>query len=251
MSNKQSNTQSVKVVVNNKIHCCDDKKKKRKPRKKQQPQEQPIDEFPVLNTPINSRYPQAGIAPMAVRNSVYIPSAMQITPEGISQPVPEYFNRHYTNLVRTMEDFKSSMMNEIQDVRNLVSIQPPTAQPPMTPNEPPPEINNNYDSPVKQKKVFYENLSKNNEDDENVPFEEKPFVAQSPKQDKLYNQYKKLYDDRDKMIMKNDKQGKDDIEEEIKSFAESIGVSLTYDGGRKRGAHQLRRYILDKINSIT
>lgn len=122
-SNKQ--TQSVKVVVNNKIACCDDKKKKRKPKKKQQPQEQqPLDEFPVLNTPANSHYPIAGISPIAVRNQVYIPSAMQISPEGATQPIPAYFDRHYTNLVRTMEDFKTSMMNEMQDVRNLVSIQP-------------------------------------------------------------------------------------------------------------------------------
>lgn len=127
MSNKQSNkqTQSVKVTVNNKITCCDDKKKRRKPKKKQQaPQEQPVDGFPVLDTQANVKYPFGGIAPMAVRNTVYLPNTAQITPEGMQYPVPSYFDRQYTNLTRTMEDFRNTMMNELQDVRNLVNVNP-------------------------------------------------------------------------------------------------------------------------------
>ena len=126
-SNKQ--TQSVKVIVNNNMKsCCEDKKKKQKPkRKQQQPEqpEQPIDEFPAMNTLANSRYPQGGIAPMAVRNTVYIPNTAQITPEGMQYPIPSYFDRQYTNLTRTMEDFRDSMMKEIDDVRQTISIKPP------------------------------------------------------------------------------------------------------------------------------
>ena len=125
-SNKQ--TQSVKVIVNNNMKsCCEDKKKKQKPkRKQQQPEqpEQPIDEFPAMNTLANSRYPQGGIAPMAVRNTVYIPNAAQITPEGMQYPIPSYFDRQYTNLTRTMEDFRDSMMKEIDDVRQTMANQP-------------------------------------------------------------------------------------------------------------------------------
>ena len=137
MSNKQSNkqTQSVKVVVNNKLSCNPCEKKKKKPKRKQQqpgqpereasPLAQPINEFPALNTELNSRYPQGGIAPMAVRNTVYIPNAAQITPEGMQYPIPSYFDRQYTNLTRTMEDFRDSMMKEIADVRQTISIRPP------------------------------------------------------------------------------------------------------------------------------
>lgn len=272
MSNKQSNNQSVKGVVNNKINCCDDKKKKRKPRKKQQPQEQqPVDEFPVLNTQINSRYPQGGISHMAVRNTVYIPNAMQITPEGIQQNVPEYFNRHYTNLVRTMEDFRTSMMNEMQDVKNLVSIQPPNNSmatqtvndmgsqtvndintEPYYKEEPNSASFSQSSSPVKSLINTFENFNINdNPEDEYVPFEEKPFVAKSPKQNNLYKEFERLYKDRDDMIQKRIEQGKKDIEEQIKRFAESIGVSLTSETGRRRSVQQLRKHIEDKINSIT
>ena len=229
-SNKQ--TQSVKVVVNNKIssNCCDDKKKKRKPKKKQQPQQeqQPLDEFPVLNTPANSHYPIAGIAPMAVRNQVYIPSAMQISPEGATQPIPAYFDRHYTNLTRTMEDFRNDMMNEIQDVKNLMYAEPyneqpieteqyinqqqPVATPIMTSSKQQNTIDeqSKLSSPVQNLINTFErnrferiqNTKENNYKEEEdipleedyIPQEEEPFVLKSPEQEGLFSKLDKLYD---------------------------------------------------------
>jgi hypothetical protein len=122
-SNKQ--TQNVKVTVNNRIDskCCDDKKKKRRKPRKPSPPPEEINEFPVLNTPMrNSATPN--ISALPVRNTVYIPPAVQISPEGMAPPVPEYFRTYYTNMTQTMEDMRRSMMSEIDDVRRLIPIYP-------------------------------------------------------------------------------------------------------------------------------
>jgi hypothetical protein len=134
MPTKQSNkqTQNVKVTVNNHISskCCDeDKKKKRKPRKQQPPPSPPdeMDDFPVLNTP--ARNPAvSGISALPVRNTVYMPSTVQISTEGAQPPIPAYFDRPYTNLVRTIEDMRNSLMSEIQDVRGLIATPEMMAQ---------------------------------------------------------------------------------------------------------------------------
>lgn len=129
-SNKQ--TQNVNVVVNNKM-CCDKPKPKKRRAKPKPPPQEPIDEFPVLNTPAN---PRPSIHPVPVRNTVYMPSTVQISPEGMTPPIPAYFERPYTNLVRTMEDFHNNIMNEISDVRSLVAPIPitnDTSTDPITP----------------------------------------------------------------------------------------------------------------------
>lgn len=120
MSNKQSNkqTQNVKVIVNNKMPCCDKPKpKKRKQQRKPPQEEEPMDEFPPLYTP-PARNGLMNMAPMANRNSVYIPPTIQIS--NTSQPVPAYFDKFYTNMTRTMEDIASMIRKEQQDVKYLI-----------------------------------------------------------------------------------------------------------------------------------
>jgi len=105
--------------------CCD-KPKPKKRRAKPKPQQEPIlDEFPVLNTPALTR-PNYGPMAMPIRNTVYMPPTVQISPEGMTPPIPNYFDRPYTNLVRTMEDFQNNIMNEMNDVKSLVSSRPMT-----------------------------------------------------------------------------------------------------------------------------
>jgi hypothetical protein len=266
MASKQSNkqTQSVKVTVNNKINCCDDKKKKRKPKRKQQaPQEQPVDEFPVLDTQVNARYPQMGIAPMAVRNTVYIPNSSQISPEGMQYPIPSYFDRQYTNLTRTMEDFRDSMMKEIDDVRQTISIRPP----PMTDDtqrdfpqsslntqtnlmfqerEAPPQ--QSIVSPVKSMINRFESLGNNDDEEMLNTVEEEEFVSKSPEQSQLYKEYKRLYDIRDETDA-TDTEGKKNIDNNIREFAQSLGVNIYNENGRLRSVPQLRNDIKNKIKS--
>lgn len=131
MPTKQSNkqTQNVKVNVINKIDskCCDDKKKKSKPKRRREPQpppeEPPLDEFPVLNTPArNTAMPN--ISALPVRNTVYIPNSVQISPEGVAPPVPAYFEKYYTNMTRTMEDMRQSLLSELEDVKQLIPVRP-------------------------------------------------------------------------------------------------------------------------------
>lgn len=117
--------QSLTVVVNNNIKNNVEKPKRKRPKKKpelSQGGQAPIDplteEFPVLNTPADSR---PSIHPVPVRNTVYTPSTVQISPVGMSYPIPHYFDRPYTNLERTMEDLRNSLMNEMNDVRSLIS----------------------------------------------------------------------------------------------------------------------------------
>lgn len=268
MSNKQSNSQSVKVTVNNKINCCDadKKKKRRKPRRKQQQEEasQEVNEFPVLDTPANTRYPQMSIAPMAVRNTVYLPNTAQITPEGMQYPIPPYFERQYTNLTRTMEDFRDTMMKEMQDVRNLVSVKPvsnagtqtvtdmetQTYIPQSTMQTQPDGMFDEQQpiSPVKSMINRFESLGINDDEEEmTVPLqEEEPFVSKSPEQSRLYSKYLRLYKEYDE-IDKNDKQAKEDNAKEIRDFAESIGVNLYNENGRLRSVQQLRNDIKNKV----
>lgn len=121
---KQSNrqTQNVKVVVNNRLGCCEKPKRKRKS-KPTQPQENPMEDggFPALDTPAQNRPSYSAIP---VRNTVYMPSSVQITPEGMMPPVPNYFERPYTNLVRTMEDFQDTMIKEWREFQQSAN---PTA----------------------------------------------------------------------------------------------------------------------------
>lgn len=275
MANKQSNkqTQSVKVVVNNKIssNCCNDKKKKRKPKKKPQEQEeapQEVNEFPVLDTPANTRYPQGGISHMAVRNTVYLPNTAQITPEGMQYPIPPYFERQYTNLTRTMEDFRETMMKEMQDVRNLVSVKPvsnvgtQTVTDMETQTEP--EINKNFandpfSSPVKQNVAFYNNLANKNipiEEDEElfVPDEqeEEPFVSQSPEQDGMFSKLTKLFSNWEKTAIRSTE--REQALEELRNYASDFKISIKYkdsNGNQKmKSAQQLKADITKKIKSI-
>ena len=138
---KQSNSQkqTVNVTVNNKMACCEKPKKKRKSKPKK-PQEEPImdDEFPVLNTPASSR---PSFAPIPIRNTVYMPSSVQISPEGMQPPIPDYFQKHYTNLMRTMEDFQNNIVKEWQDWKQsmqptVVPQEPQRISPEMTMSEP-------------------------------------------------------------------------------------------------------------------
>lgn len=126
-SNKQ--TQHVKVTVNNKIEskCCDEKKKKRRRRQQQQPPiEEPINEFPVMDTPArrNTTIPNVSL-PVPLRNTVYAPNSISITPEGNAGPVPSYFESYYTNLTRTMEDMRMNILSEIEDVKQLTALTRP------------------------------------------------------------------------------------------------------------------------------
>jgi hypothetical protein len=134
---KQSNSQkqTVNVVVNNKMACCEKPKKKRKskpkPKPRQEEPEMPMDDgFPVLNTPSSSR-PSYSAVP--IRNTVYMPSTVQISPEGMMPPIPDYFQRPYTNLIRTMEDFQNNIVKEFNDVRQsmnpTIAPQEPRAMP--------------------------------------------------------------------------------------------------------------------------
>lgn len=123
---KQSNSQkqSVNVTVNNKMACCDKPKKKRRSKPKPRQEEPMMDDgFPVLDTPAPSR-PSYSAVP--IRNTVYMPSSVQISPEGMMPPVPDYFQRPYTNLLRTMEDFQTNIMKELNDVRQSMN---PTVAP--------------------------------------------------------------------------------------------------------------------------
>lgn len=123
---KQSNSQkqSVNVTVNNKMACCDKPKKKRRSKPKPRQEEPMMDDgFPVLDTPAPSR-PSYSAVP--IRNTVYMPSSVQISPEGMMPPIPNYFERPYTNLVRTMEDFQRSILKELNDVRQSMN---PTVTP--------------------------------------------------------------------------------------------------------------------------
>lgn len=117
-SNKQS--QNVKVIVNNKIspQCCEKPKRKRRTQPKQE-EEAPVDEFPAMFTP-QSRSGTMPISALPNRNSVYIPPTIQIS--NTSQPVPSYFESHYTNLTRTLQDFAEMLRKEQQDVNDLVNI---------------------------------------------------------------------------------------------------------------------------------
>lgn len=124
MTTKQSNKQTVNVTVNNNSKCCD-KPKPKKRRAKPKPPQEPIDEFPVLNTP-QARTNMPNIAPLPVRHTVYIPNSIQISPDGVNPPLPPYFDRPFTNLTRTVEDMRKSFMNEINDVRLLVGSRPIT-----------------------------------------------------------------------------------------------------------------------------
>lgn len=268
MSHKQSNkqTQSVKVVVNNKLSCNPCEKKKKKPKRKQQQPEQPIDEFPALTTEINSRYPQAGIAPMSVRNTVYIPNSSQISPEGMQYPIPSYFDRQYTNLTRTMEDFRDSMMKEINDVRQNMYIRPPTMTNDTQTEFPQSSMNTQTDfpqssmstqtnpvfqeqqSPVKQIINKFESFG-NNEEETFVPIvDEEEFVSKSPEQSQLYKEYKRLYDIRDETDA-TDTEGKKNIDNNIREFAQNLGVNVYNENGRLRSVPQLRNDIKNKIKS--
>ena len=136
---KQSNSQkqTVNVTVNNKMACCEKPKKKRKskpkPKPRQEEPEMPMDDgFPVLNTPSPSR-PTYSAVP--IRNTVYMPSTVQISPEGMMPPIPDYFQRPYTNLIRTMEDFQNNLMKELNDVRQTAR---PTVAPQGTQTMPDP-----------------------------------------------------------------------------------------------------------------
>lgn len=122
MTTKQSNkqTQNVKVIVNTNSKCCD-KPKPKKRRAKPKPPQEPINEFPLLNTPALTR---PSYAPLPIRNTVYMPPTVQISSEGMSYPIPNYFDRPYTNLVRTMEDFQNNIMNEMNDVKQALASQP-------------------------------------------------------------------------------------------------------------------------------
>lgn len=127
-SNKQ--TQNVKVVVNNRLGCCDKPKRKRKTKPKQE--DPPMDDggFPALNTPAQTR---PSYSALPIRNTVYMPSTVQISPEGMMPPIPNYFERPYTNLVRTMEDFQDNIVKEWREFQQ--SMQPtisPTPQPELT-----------------------------------------------------------------------------------------------------------------------
>lgn len=123
-SNKQ--TQNVNVVVNNKVGCCEKPKRKRKSRPKQE--EPPMDDggFPVLDTPAQTR---PSYSALPVRNTVYMPSTVQISPEGMMPPIPSYFEKPMTNLMRTMEDFQHNMMKEWQEYQQAAN---PTIAPSTT-----------------------------------------------------------------------------------------------------------------------
>lgn len=119
---KQSNSQkqTVNVTVNNRMACCDKPKKKRRSKPKPRPEEPPMDinEFPALNTPALTR---PSYAPFPIRNTVYMPSTVQISPEGMQPPIPEYADRRYTNMVRTLEDMQKNVLNEMQNLRQAMN----------------------------------------------------------------------------------------------------------------------------------
>lgn len=119
---KQSNSQkqTVNVTVNNRMACCDKPKKKRRSKPKPRPEEPPMDinEFPALNTPALTR---PSYAPFPIRNTVYMPSTVQISPEGMPPPIPEYADRRYTNMVRTLEDMQKNVLNEMQNLRQAMN----------------------------------------------------------------------------------------------------------------------------------
>jgi hypothetical protein len=248
MPTKQSNTQtqSVKVVVNNKIACCDDKKKKRtKPKRKQQqeaPQE--ANEFPVLNTPVNSRYSQGGIAPMAVRNTVYIPNSAQITPEGMQYPIPSYFDRQYTNLTRTMEDFRDSMMKEIDDVRQTMVVRPQT---PMVQERE--DMQPSTSSPVRQIINKFESLGYDDDDEMYNTQDEEPLIPSSPEQSNIIDEFNKLFLawEKTETYSNERKLALDDI----RTFAQELGVNLINNTTNKaKSAQQLRADIRKKLKNM-
>jgi hypothetical protein len=138
-----SNKQSVNVIINNKLNSCCEKKKKRKMKTRdfrQEPQPQIENEFPALPTPAARQ--GAAFIPSGVsnRNSVYIPNSAQIEPEGVQPPIPAYFEKHYTNLQRTIDDMKENLMREIDDVKMSMDTNPYMVSPPFTLYNVPQEI---------------------------------------------------------------------------------------------------------------
>ena len=287
MSNKQSNkqVQNVRVVVNNKMPCCDKPKpKRRKPQRKPQQEEQaPMDEFPPLYTP-PARNGLMNMAPMANRNSVYIPPTIQIS--NTSQPVPAYFDKFYTNMTRTMEDIASMIRKEQQDVNDLVNndMTQETPQPTMTP--PRTKYNIQQDeglastskyniqqdeglastskyniqqdeglastsrTPVKQlTKVFEPEPAPELEEDVAKPYvpinQEEQIIATSPEHSVLIKRYKDLYEDWEK-TRKYSTERKVAFDE-IKLFAEELELNLNNPNGKPRSAEQLRTDIRKAI----
>jgi hypothetical protein len=85
---------------------------------------------------------------MPIRNTVYMPPTVQISSEGMTYPIPAYFDRPFTNLTRTVEDMRNSLMNEINDVRLLVGSRPITNEMGTDPQELPTTNPNPFGSPT-------------------------------------------------------------------------------------------------------
>lgn len=260
MSNKQSNkqTQNVKVVVNNNLkECCDKPKpKRRKPQRKPKEQDPaPMDEFPTLYTP-QARNGTPSISAMPNRQGVYLPPSIQITNQGSQYPVPEYFDRHYTNLTRTIEDFAQMIRKEQQDVNDLVNIDTneDTSQPTISRTK--------YDiqqdeglastsrTPVKQlTKVFEPEPVPELEVDVAKPYvpinQEEQIIATSPEHSVLIKRYNDLYKDWEK-TKKYSRERKLAFDE-IKVFAEELELNLNNPNSKPRSAEQLRTDIRKAI----
>ena len=252
MSNKQSNkqVQNVRVVVNNKMPCCDKPKpKKRKPQRKPQ-EEAPMDEFPALYTP-PARNGTANISAMPNRNSVYVPPTIQIS--NTSQPVPAYFESHYTNLTRTMEDFAQLLRKEQQDVVNLVSSDTQTDTPQLSMSEPqptPPQIKFNISgqgeelastsrTPVKQLTKVFEPAYEEDNTEPYIPInEEEQIIPTSPEHSVLIKKYEKLYRDWEGAGKRSNERKY--FFDKIKTFATELGLNLNNPNGKPRSAEQLR-----------
>lgn len=192
---------------------------------------------------------------------------MQISPEGATQPIPAYFDRHYTNLTRTMEDFRNDMMNEIQDVKNLMYAEPQQQEPFVKEEEqfqgstlkPANEYfiqeQEKLTSPVKSLINTFENFSinDNNEEDAYVPVEEEePFVSKSPEQEGLFSKLTKLFSNWEQTTVRSNE--REQALDELRNYASEFNINIRYrdsNGNQKmKSAQQLKADITKKIKTM-
>lgn len=130
-----SQTQNVKVVVNNK-GCCEPKR--RKPRRRpKQPAELPPEEVQMPPVPPMKDFAR-GLSAYPVRPSLYAPVSTTIQMDGGLQQVPSYFEKQLTNQQLTLEQLQRTIENQYDDLLDQIGqMQRASAPPPIAPQTTP------------------------------------------------------------------------------------------------------------------
>jgi hypothetical protein len=113
--NTNTNTNTNKNNINIKINVPVPEKPKKKPRRKPAPQQE---EAPMLPNPVMS---PAGTGTHAypVRPVVYAPSSTLIQPDNPIPNLHSYFDKAFTNQQATMNSFRETMQDVVDEMRNL------------------------------------------------------------------------------------------------------------------------------------